>query len=416
MHPPRLLSNAMWSLAGNTFYAVCQWAMLVALTKLGSPLLVGQFAMGLAISAPVFLFANLQIRAIQSTDVAQEFSFGEYLGLRLLTSAGALLVILGITAAAGYEPEMKRVILAVSLAKAFEAVSDVFHGDLQRRERMGSIARYLSFKGMLSAIGVALGVKLFGSASVAALAMAGVFAAVLLLGEARLAVNCPRPQWNMNAFRRLGAMAAPLGLVMMLISVTLNMPRYYIEHWMGSHALGVFAALTYLTVAGSTIINAVGLAVTPRLARHFAAEERSAYFQILFRMGVLAALMTVGGIGILAIAGRPVLTLVYGAVYAEHLQVAIWIMGAAGLSYAASVLGYGMTAARCFRPQFPLFFVVTMVAALSSLLLVPRYGLIGAAGAQMIAAGTQLAGSAGILLFALRRPAVPEIVTSELVA
>lgn len=400
----RGLNNSAWSVAGSAFYAFCQWSILVVLAKIGNPHLVGQFAIGLAVSAPLFLFANLQIRAIQSTDISGEYSFGEYLGLRLLTTAGALVAICVIAGISGYDLNVKRVILAVGLSKAIEAVSDVFHGDLQRRERMNSVARYLAVKGTASVIGVGIALKLSGSAFAASLAMAAVFAAVLLLGESRFAVASPHIYWNWIAFRRLALMAFPLGVVMMLISVTANMPRYFVESRLGSNALGVFAALSYLSLAGSTVVNAAGLAATPRLARLFGAGERLAFVRKLLWMSALAALLGIGGVAILALGGKPFLTLIYGSVYAANLDVAIWVMVGGALSYAASVIGYGLTAARCFREQLPLFVTVTAVAAGASYALIPRYGLKGAVFAQIAAGAAQLLYGSAILVSALKSP------------
>jgi hypothetical protein len=52
-HGLSLRRNFAWTVLGNVTYAACQWGMLVALAKLGSPEMVGQFALGLAIGAPV---------------------------------------------------------------------------------------------------------------------------------------------------------------------------------------------------------------------------------------------------------------------------------------------------------------------------------------------------------------------------
>lgn len=203
---------------------------------------------------------------------------------------------------------------------------------------------------------------------------------------------------------------------MMLISVTANMPRYFVESRLGSAALGVFAALTYLSLAGSTVVNAVGLAVTPRLAHLFACGERLDFVRKLLGMSVLAGLAGVAGMGILKLGGKPLLTLIYGSVYAANLETAIWIMGAGAVSYAASVVGYGLTAARCFREQLPLFLIVTLVAGGASYALVPRYGLKGAALAQLAAALAQLLGSTAILSSALKRSAVYATAQVEAVA
>ena len=58
--------NASWTFGGNLVYAACQWGMLVALAKFGSPELVGRFALALAVTAPVYMLTNLQLRAVEA--------------------------------------------------------------------------------------------------------------------------------------------------------------------------------------------------------------------------------------------------------------------------------------------------------------------------------------------------------------
>lgn len=117
-----------WTFVGNVVYAACQWGMLMALAKLGSPAMVGMFALGLAITAPVFMFANLHLRTIQATDARQQYQFRDYLSVRLATTALALLVVAAIVVLVGYAWETTAVILAVGCAKACESISDIFMG------------------------------------------------------------------------------------------------------------------------------------------------------------------------------------------------------------------------------------------------------------------------------------------------
>ena len=81
---PSLRRNVAWTGLANAVYAGCQWAILVALAKAGSAEMVGQFALGLAVTAPVFMFANLQLRSLQATDAKEQYAFADYLGLRVL--------------------------------------------------------------------------------------------------------------------------------------------------------------------------------------------------------------------------------------------------------------------------------------------------------------------------------------------
>ena len=71
--------------------------------------------------------------------------------------------------------------------------------------------------------------------------------------------------------------------------------------------------------------------------------------------------------------------------------------------YPASSIGYGLTAARCFRIQLPLYGLVALVTAVACLWLVPSRGMLGAAMAILLAAAVQAVCSAVILFFAIRR-------------
>ena len=101
-HRLTLRVNFLWTLSGNVVYAGCQWGMLVVLAKLGTPQIVGEFALALAITAPIVLGAGLSVRSVQATDAASEYPFGDYLLVRLLTTAAAGAVIVGIVCLSSY--------------------------------------------------------------------------------------------------------------------------------------------------------------------------------------------------------------------------------------------------------------------------------------------------------------------------
>src|SRR5262249_54015187 len=144
-----LRTAVAWTVAGNTIYAGCQWAMLMVIAKLGSADAVGAFALAFAVTAPVMMFSSLQLRVVQATDAQAEFAFGHYLAVRLVTTGAALLVC----ACAGWFGAGRGsfgVVLLVALAKAAESLSDVLYGLMQRRQDMRSIAISMIAKGCLS--------------------------------------------------------------------------------------------------------------------------------------------------------------------------------------------------------------------------------------------------------------------------
>jgi O-antigen/teichoic acid export membrane protein len=417
-----LRQNFSWTLVGNIVYAACQWGMLVVLAKTGSPVMVGQFALGLAVTAPIILFANLQLRAVQATDARHEYLFDDYLGLRLATTVMALAAIAGVVIFSGYRSETALVIMAVGAAKAFESISDVFYGRLQQHERMDRIAKSMMIKGPLSLLALGIAVYLTKSTLWGAVGLAIAWALVLISYDIRSgkllrgrdagATDSAsdggrpatlRPRWSNKTSFALIKLSLPLGFVMLLISLNTNVPRYFIEHYLGERELGIFAAIAYLMVAGSMVVNALGQSASPRLAKHYASGEARAIRHLLGKLIAISGLLGVAGVALVVLAGESLLTMIYRPEYASHTDVFLLLMVAAGLGFIASFLGYAMTAARYFKVQAPLFAVVTAVSVLACLWLVPLYGLRGAAMALVLAAAVQLLGSLAITIYAIYR-------------
>jgi len=402
-----LRRNFAWTVVGNVVYAACQWGMLVALAKLGSPSLVGQFALGLAIGAPVMMLANLQLRSVQATDARNEYRFGDYLALRLATTALAFAAICLIAWLAGYRWQTALVVILVGVAKSVESFSDVIYGLMQKYERLDRIAIAMMLRGVGSVTVFALALWFTRSVAWAVVALAAWWSAVLLTYERQTGGELLKafgaadarfaPSWERARMRQLAWLSLPLGVVMVLVSLNTNIPRYFVEHYLGEAALGYFAALAYVMVAGYTVMNALGQSAAPRLARYYQ-SDRAAFKRLLAKMMLVAAAVGAAGILVAVLWGRPLLTLLYRRDYAQHADVFVWVMIAAAISYMASMLGYGMTAARIFRAQVPLFAASALGIAFTCLLLLKSHGLIAGAYALAVGSGIGLLGTAVILI------------------
>jgi O-antigen/teichoic acid export membrane protein len=403
---PSLRANFRWTFAGNVIYALCQWGMLSVLAKLGNAAVVGQFALALAISAPVFMFTNLQLRGVQATDAKSEYGFADYATLRLLATAIGLSAIVLITIGLPYDWATRSVILIVALAKAFECCSDVIAGLLQKHERLDRVAVSLMIRGIGSLV-VFAGIFAYSRSLLEAVAaMAAVWLAVLATYDLHWATRFAGAARHFLALdwtvlRHLFVLSLPLGLVMTLISLNVNIPRYLLEHYLGTANLGIFASLAYLVVALNLVVNALGQSASTRLAHMFAERRLSEFRRLVLKLSMLGVLVIAIGVPVALACGRPILTILYRPEYGDYSGVLALMVAAAGLSSIGSFLGYGITSARKFRQQVPLISCSTFIAILGSWLLIPRMGLMGAAFALLLSAGVFTAGAFLILHGAL---------------
>ena len=396
-----LRSGFAWTLAGNALYAATQWATLSLLAKLGGRQMLGQYALAMALTAPVVMLTHLNLRAVLSTDVEGRHRFNDYLAVRFGVSGLALAAMAALALTFGGSGEMAAVIFITGLAQTSDTVSDAYYGAMQRRDEMGRIARSMMARGLLSAAAFGLALWLSANLVYAVAAMAAGRLLVLLVYDRQEAVAHQDASWA--GARGILRQALPLGAVLMLVSLNTNLPRYAIERSWGVTELGAFAAVASFVTAGSTIVNALGQAATPRLARHASSHEPAQFLRLVAKLTAMVFVLGLAGLACSVVLGKWVLSLAYRPEYADYSGLLVGVMSAALLGYVAAALGYAVTAARAFDAQVPMFCAVALGSGCASWLLVPKFGLAGAAMAMAVAAAAQIIGQSYILRRALGR-------------
>ena len=390
----------------------------MALAKLSSPLIVGQYSLGVAIAMPVISLTGLQIRSVIASDVRETYRFGEYVGFRLVSIALAMLFILAIPLLLHSGPLMTVLTCAIGLSLAIENISDVYYARLQYIDRMDRIAKSQILRAPLSLLAMGLGVYFTGQLAWGVAAMVLVRAAVLLGYDRRvqtqssepLESNSPesriefeyvketlRPRWELRKMGHILWLALPLGIVAMLVNLNGNVPRYFIQWKLGTRELGIYSALAFLMSAGNLLVGALAQAVFVRLARFYAEGRRRAFAFLLLKLLGVGTVLGAGGIVVAWVAGPKLLAIIYRPEYAAESRLLVWFMVVAWIGYLGQFMGYAMTSARLFVHQIPLFALGVLMITAGSYWLVPRMGLQGAIVATMAGVLVQLLASTAVL-------------------
>lgn len=397
--PLSLKRNVTWTAAGSAVEMLLHWGRVVVLAHLGGLEMLGMVVLAFALCGPVNALACLGLRGAVVTDARREYRFGDYLALRLATATLALLVIVGLVAAAGYRGTMAAIVLLVAAGEWLKSVSDVFHALLQQHERMDRVAVSLAIRGLLALGFLTLGVALTGNVVWAMagfpLAMGATLLAWDLRNGARLlgagsasggtARAALRPRWHLPTMLRLCWLTLPLGVVMMLLALQASVPRWLVSHYLGHRELGVFVSIFYLVMIGSRVVGALAQSAGPRLAKHYAAGNARAFAWLVMRLLGIVVAVGMSVILTVAVAGGPILRLLYGLDYTPYLATAVWLMAAGALMYLGIPLGMATDAMRRFKTH--MLVRGAGVGALAALLpgLIAGWGLLGAAWGLAIA-------------------------------
>ncbi|MBN1262128.1 MAG: oligosaccharide flippase family protein [Anaerolineae bacterium] len=398
VQPLPLRVNFSWTFIGNTIYAACQWGMLAVMSKAGSSAMIGYYSLGLAVTAPVIMLTNLQLRYIQATDATREYGFNDYFTLRLISTFAGLLVIaiMGLTL---YNVDKANVILLVGLFKGIEAIGDIIYGRFQQSERMDRVAISKIAKGIggLASFGIAV---YFSQDLLIGLITQTVFCLLVMLlydtknlrqmvhfsvndilkvGQSLLQSD---QRWKRIA--RLMMLALPLGITTMLVSLRVSVPRFFIEHYLGENELGIYTALAYIQTAGNTVVAlALGQSASPRMASYYRDGKKRAFLMLQAKLVVIGLLL--GGAGALfaGFFGELVLSVLYTPEYAAYTHTFVWIMLSSAFVYVATLLETGLIASRRLVMQIPVLVLTVLASAAFCYGLVPAQGIFGAAVALL---------------------------------
>ncbi len=382
----KLRKNIIWMIIGNTVYAGSQWLLLVIMAKLTNTLVVGQYAMSLAITAPVFSFSNLQLRGIQATDVNNRYDFSEYFSLRFVSSVVALLFIACYVVVADNDIETCLIVILVAVSKAVESISDICYGLMQKHEELSAVASSMMIKGVFTVFAIGMVAVYFQSMVAISLSLIIVWSFLLIFYDLIIVYKLTKKNNNRdksiikfktNVLMKMLCVTVPMGFVISLSSLNFNIPKYVILEFYNEQMLGFYTAITCFLVIGSTVVSAVGQAASPRLAKYYIINRR--YFTVLlFKLILFVLLIGMSAVLVSFYYGSDILRIVYTNDYSVYNELFVWTMISGAVFYCVSILGCAITATKCYNKQAISSVIVVFVIAYSSWELVPTHGLVGA--------------------------------------
>jgi O-antigen/teichoic acid export membrane protein len=411
--PLRLRWNFSWVLASQGFHAISLSIMFVVLARLLTTDDVGMFALGLAISTPVFALVHLDLRTVQATDARLDFSFGHYLALGLATTPLGLVVMVVIVVATRLDATAAFVVLAWGVARAIESITFNFYGVYQRFERMERMAVSLALRGGLALASLTAVVWATDDVVLGTLSIAASWLVVLVtfdVANVRYLLRSERteqetegvlaPLWDRVVLRRLGRLALPAGMGRGVVSLLPNITRYQVQVILSSAALGVYAAIGYVIRFMEIVSGSFGQALEPRLAKAHAAGRLGPFRSLLLGAVATAVAVGVAIVALTAMIGEPVLRAVFGAEYARG-DVLIRVVIGAVLLLVVQILMTGIVALRRFGERLVITVIAGVVTLVVGIWLVREQGIVGAANTSIIglAVSVVLAGTRLWVLF-----------------
>lgn len=374
-----ILVKAKWLLSGNILFAFSQWLMLIMFSHFSNPLQLGYYAYALSITAPIFIFSNLQLRPLFVADFNSEnkFNFSEYLSLRILTVIFAVLVSLCFV---DWNDKLAfSIIFLVILIKAIESLSDILYAYYNANNKTKFISQSLTFKAILVSILSFLILYLSGNIYYSLIGtFLGYFSIFLFLDLKKNIEYFKNVRLFNVVFKEIIKIGMPLGVAVMLVSLQVNIPRYFLEKYEGVELVGVFTILSYFVVIGGIVINSICQYLSPNFSKFYRDMEVVRLKRLILSALSISLFLGMTGLAISLLLSDFILNIIYGSHYIKYSYLLPYIMVSGIFTYLSVVNGYLLTSLKILKPQMFIFLFLVCLTTIYSCFLIPLYGLNGA--------------------------------------
>ena len=265
---------------------------------------------------------------------------------------------------------------------------------MQQSERMDRVAHSIVLKGILSS--VVLGATFLATRSLIAAVFAEAMTRFLVLTfydlplGRRLASQHGSEEISLVSLRtveaarltKLTTRSLPLAFKVMLVSLDTHVTRYFVSGMGSLSAVGVFGPIASGAAAGSMVGKALNQSVSAKLGRLASVDEVQPFQSFVRKLQLFYLALGVAGVGFTMLVGGPLLALVRPDLLAYQTVLTLVVVSVA-LDLQNGIVDMSLVAARRIAPLAPACGLSVATSAICCWLLIPAYGLEGAAIAMI---------------------------------
>lgn len=307
--------NMLWNTSGSLAYLVCQWLITVLVVRLSDGYdAAGVLALGMAVSNIFSPIGYFKVRAFQVSDLNEEYSAGQYLAFRLLSTTVAL-VCMTVYAAASCANDSIPAVVAYCVYSCVPIIADVYHGAAQQKNRLDVAGKDLTARGILSLAAFYVGMAVTHSLLVSLVAMTLVTGAVVLFYLPRSLKHIIGP-YSLD-FKRAKMMALftaclPAAVALVFAGSIPAIPRQVLGAMFGASALGAYASVASPVVVVQMGTQYIYSPLLSSFAQCYLAKDTSGFLRLFAK--VFVAIIVLAAVSLIGFAwlGEWVLGLIYG--------------------------------------------------------------------------------------------------------
>ena len=408
-------NDYIWNSLGSFLQSAISPILLIIITRLNGIDDSGLFSFALSLSVVFWAVSLWGGRTYQVSDVRREFSSGDYITVRFVTSLIVIISAIAFCLLNGYNATKTSLIMILVVFKILESIADSLYGVLQIHRKLYIAGISLTMKAILG-FGAFIAVDFFtknviyGALAILLVNILVIFFYDILWMQRVESIAVSREIVRKYITQAIVIMkrTSPVFVVMFLTMFSLNIPRYFLDkaHPDQIGYFGIMAMpITLLGLFISFIIqpNVVSLSeLLDKGKRKEFARIVGKINQITFGLGVVSVVLSY-------LIGVWILNTIFGiAIDNFRLDLTIMVIGAAANAFVSIYVNL-LIIMRRFKGQFYTLLLTDMLAVGISAYLVGQFAMLGGVVAFMLISFLQVA----LLFFIYDRSLKDDIILSK---
>ena len=401
----------IWNSIGSFLQSAISPILLIVITRLNGVGDSGLFSFAMSLSVVFWAISLWGGRTYQVSDVKKEFSSGDYIVVRFISSLIVAVFSISFCILSGYDLIKTELIMVLVSFKILESIADSMYGVLQIHNRLYIVGISLTMKSVFGFMLFTLVDILTKNIIYGALSIFIVNIAVAIFYDIpwmKHVESVGLTKKNIMQAGKIMKKTAEVFVVVFLTMFSLNIPRYFLDkyHYDQIGYFGIMAMpITLLTLFISFVLQPNVVNLSELLKKKKIKEFTKIVSKIDFITFTLGILFVVSSylIGVWA------LNTVFGIdINNFRIDLTIMVIGAVANAFASIYVNL-LIILRRFKGQFYTLLVTNILAVILSIYLIDRLAMLGSVLVFMTISFLQ----AIILLFIYKRSLKNVIMLSE---
>lgn len=375
----------VWNMVGTLLMSMQAVIMLAIINRLGNTREAGVFAIASTLANQFVIIGNFSMRTFQASDTNAQYSFHNYLHLRVVTISimitVALLYCIYLFITQHNNTNKILVIIFSVFLKVVDALEDVYNGHYHQKGRLDIAAKYQIFRHIVTLIFFTIIYYLSSNLSLA-LFLSSLCSLIILFMLNKITINAfvlPSDNDNARNIKGLFWQGFPLFIGSFLLAYIGNSAKYSIDQYQ-TEEIQAYYSFIFMPVFMISLIN--GLLYNPYidyLSNLWNTNQIKKLKIAISRYVTIIIVISLVCIVASYFCGIPILNFVYATELSQYAKEFTCLMIGGGLN---ALIGFNAVIITIMRKQKTLllcYLVGAVIAYVLSVIGVKTFGITGAA-------------------------------------